>query len=70
MSDHEHDDEAIKLRCPVCGEGHFEEIYVAGKTILRWERQGVIQFRWNMKKTQAYRCRACDYVLLFAREKK
>ena len=55
--------------CPVCGYDEFEDIYVAGKKMLRWARLGEIKFRWSMNKVQSLRCLRCDYILNFAREK-
>jgi len=54
--------------CPICGYDEFEDIYVAGKKMLRWEKWGKITFRWLMKPVQSLRCERCDYILNFARE--
>jgi hypothetical protein len=68
MDEHEtNEDDIIQLKCPVCSESNFEPIYVAGKTILRWEKQGKLAFRWNMNKIETYRCLHCDYILMFGR---
>lgn len=55
--------------CPICNGEDFEDIYVAGKSVLSWARLGEIKFRWNMNKVQSLRCLQCDYILNFARKK-
>jgi hypothetical protein len=61
-------DERYIIVCPICGGEEFEDIYIAGKKMLRWARLGEIKFRWSMNKVQSLRCLRCDYVLNFARE--
>jgi hypothetical protein len=70
MDEHEtNEDDIIQLKCPVCGEGNFEPIYVGGNSILRWEKANEA-FRWYINRIETYRCLHCDYILMFGRSPK
>ncbi|SRR5688572_25671772 len=67
--------EVIQLTCPVCHTQKFELIRIRpGRYQLFWKkpaRAANVEARmqkWiGRRQVQAYRCRHCDYIMMFAR---
>jgi hypothetical protein len=67
--------EVIKLTCPVCHTQKFEVIRIRpGRYQLFWKKPGrtanieaKMQRMIGRQRIQAYRCRHCDYIMMFAR---
>jgi rubredoxin len=65
-------DETIQITCPLCGEKGFEKIYMMSKNSYRWHpQQKLIDTPPFFRRfVERYRCLSCDYVMMFARDKK
>jgi rubredoxin len=65
-------DETIQITCPLCGEKGFEKIYVVSNNASRWLRKFLLipDTPVFLQYLERYRCLSCDYVMMFARDKK
>jgi hypothetical protein len=67
--------QVIKLTCPVCQTQKFELIRIRpGRYQLFWKKPGraskveaKMQRLIGRRRVEAYRCRHCDYIMMFAR---
>jgi hypothetical protein len=65
-------DDVIQITCPLCGEKGFEKIFIVSNNPFHWIRK--VRFMPDTplfnQFMERYRCLSCDYVMMFARDKK